>query len=43
MNIGLVGLGKMGFNLAENLMDHKHTVTAFDVNQEAGEKFTAVG
>lgn len=43
MNIGLVGLGKMGFNLAENLMDHNHTVTAFDVNQQAGEKFTAVG
>jgi len=43
MNIGLVGLGKMGFNLAENLMDHQHTVTAFDVNEEAGQKFNEIG
>lgn len=43
MNIGLVGLGKMGFNLAENLMDHNHTVTAFDVNEEAGQKFNEIG
>ncbi|MBM7650729.1 phosphogluconate dehydrogenase (NAD(+)-dependent, decarboxylating) [Neobacillus cucumis] len=34
MNIGLIGLGKMGYNLALNLMGHKHNVVAFDVNNE---------
>lgn len=33
MNIGLIGLGKMGYNLALNLMEHKHQVIAFDINQ----------
>ncbi|MEJ8803525.1 phosphogluconate dehydrogenase (NAD(+)-dependent, decarboxylating) [Pontibacter sp. H249] len=31
MQIGLVGLGKMGYNLALNLRDHKHDVVAFDL------------
>lgn len=35
MQIGLIGLGKMGFNLALNLMDHGHQVVAYDVNPEA--------
>ncbi len=35
MNIGLIGLGKMGFNLSMNLLDHQHEVTAFDVNEQA--------
>lgn len=43
MNIGLVGLGKMGFNLGLNLMKYKHTVSAFDVNEEAVEKFVSEG
>lgn len=33
MQIGLVGLGKMGFNLALNLHRHKHEVFAFDLNE----------
>jgi 6-phosphogluconate dehydrogenase len=32
MEIGLVGLGKMGFNLAQNIHNHKHLVKAFDLN-----------
>lgn len=24
MQVGLIGLGKMGLNLGKNLMDHKH-------------------
>jgi 6-phosphogluconate dehydrogenase len=32
MQIGLVGLGKMGFNLALNIHGHKHEVIAFDLN-----------
>ncbi|QKS72723.1 decarboxylating 6-phosphogluconate dehydrogenase [Paenalkalicoccus suaedae] len=33
MKIGLIGLGKMGFNLGLNLLDHKHEVVANDVNE----------
>ncbi|MDL0434529.1 MULTISPECIES: phosphogluconate dehydrogenase (NAD(+)-dependent, decarboxylating) [unclassified Niallia] len=43
MNIGLIGLGKMGFNLAENLLDHNYSVTAFDLNVSAVEKISAAG
>ena len=35
MKIGLIGLGKMGFSLALNLLDHQHEVVAFDVNKTA--------
>lgn len=34
MKIGIIGLGKMGYNIALNLMNHNHTVVANDVNQE---------
>lgn len=32
MKIGLIGLGKMGYNLAQNILSHKHEVAAFDVD-----------
>lgn len=35
MNIGLIGLGKMGLNLGKNLIDNGYQLTAFDVNKEA--------
>ena len=35
MKIGLVGLGKMGFNLALNLKRSGHEVIGYDLNQEA--------
>lgn len=35
MQIALIGLGKMGFNLGLNLHNHKHEVVAFDLNQQA--------
>ena len=25
MQVGLIGLGKMGFNLGQNLLDHNHS------------------
>ncbi|HYG02392.1 MAG TPA: decarboxylating 6-phosphogluconate dehydrogenase [Chryseosolibacter sp.] len=34
MKIGLIGLGKMGFNLALNVQRNRHDVIAFDVNVE---------
>lgn len=43
MNIGLIGLGKMGYNLALNLLDHSHQVVAFDVNNEAVNKINEDG
>ena len=33
MKIGLVGLGKMGYNLALNAIDKKHEVVAFDLSE----------
>lgn len=39
MHIGLIGLGKMGFNLGLNLLDNNFDVTAFDVSEEARTKF----
>ncbi|MCR8927154.1 decarboxylating 6-phosphogluconate dehydrogenase [Priestia megaterium] len=40
MKIGLIGLGKMGYNLSLNLMDNHHEVVAYDVNKEAVEKLS---
>jgi 6-phosphogluconate dehydrogenase len=33
MEIGLIGLGKMGFNLALNIKSKGHDVVAFDINE----------
>ncbi|MFS0863697.1 phosphogluconate dehydrogenase (NAD(+)-dependent, decarboxylating) [Fredinandcohnia sp. 179-A 10B2 NHS] len=35
MKVGLVGLGKMGYNLALNMKDKGHDVIANDVNQDS--------
>lgn len=35
MQIGLIGLGKMGFNLARNIKDKGHEVVAYDINEAA--------
>jgi 6-phosphogluconate dehydrogenase len=43
MRIGLIGLGKMGYNLGLNLLDHKHEVVAYDVNDEAVERIAKDG
>lgn len=34
MNIGLIGLGKMGYNLGLNMKDHGHKVIAYDCGIE---------
>ncbi len=39
MQIGMIGLGKMGFNLAQNLKDHGHEVIGHDVNDAVVEEF----
>ena len=35
MEIGLIGLGKMGFNLARNIKSKGHDVVAYDINEAA--------
>ncbi|ABL66156.1 phosphogluconate dehydrogenase (NAD(+)-dependent, decarboxylating) [Chlorobium phaeobacteroides] len=35
MNTGLIGLGKMGLNMVENLLDHRRKVAVFDLSPEA--------
>ncbi|MBC7914720.1 MAG: NADP-dependent phosphogluconate dehydrogenase, partial [Pyrinomonadaceae bacterium] len=35
MKVGIIGLGKMGFNLAINLKRNGHDVISYDVNTEA--------
>lgn len=42
MEIGLIGLGKMGYNLALNLSDHGHTVVGTDVGNVTSDAFTIV-
>ncbi|MEJ9152524.1 NAD(P)-binding domain-containing protein, partial [Bacillus smithii] len=43
MKIGLIGLGKMGLNLGQNLIDHRHEVVAYDVNPKAVEEIQKYG
>ncbi|GAB1774886.1 decarboxylating 6-phosphogluconate dehydrogenase [Priestia megaterium] len=43
MKVGLVGLGKMGINLGQNLLDQRHDVVAFDVNSNAVEEMKGYG
>ena len=35
--------GKMGLNLGENLIDHKHQVVAYDLNSHAVDEIKAYG
>ncbi|MDE3103792.1 MAG: decarboxylating 6-phosphogluconate dehydrogenase [Acidobacteriota bacterium] len=43
MELGIIGLGKMGFNMAERLRLAGHTVVGFDFNQDATARLTASG
>ena len=43
MQIGLVGLGKMGYNLALNIKNKGHEVVAFDINAETVKSIGAQG
>ena len=43
MQIALIGLGKMGFNLGMNMHNHKHEVVAFDLNQQLLETIKTKG
>ncbi|HJV45548.1 MAG TPA: decarboxylating 6-phosphogluconate dehydrogenase [Bacillota bacterium] len=43
MEVGLIGLGKMGLNLGQNLMEHGHQVVAYDVNEQAIKEMIGYG
>ncbi|GGF79166.1 6-phosphogluconate dehydrogenase (decarboxylating) [Paenibacillus albidus] len=43
MKVGLIGLGKMGFNLGLNLLENGHEVAAFDLNTAVTEELEAKG
>jgi 6-phosphogluconate dehydrogenase len=43
MQLGLIGLGKMGHNLALNLSRNNHTVYGYDTNAPAMERLKAAG
>jgi 6-phosphogluconate dehydrogenase len=43
MELGIIGLGKMGFNMAERLRGAGHKVVGFDFNKEAVAKLSAAG
>ncbi len=43
MQIGFIGLGKMGFNLVQNLVQHQHQVVAYDIDNQLITKIKAEG
>ena len=43
MDIGFIGLGKMGFHMARRLLEAGHRVTVFDTRREAIERVVARG
>src|SRR6201993_3943799 len=43
MELGIIGLGKMGGNMAERLRAAGHKVVGFDFNKDATKKLTAAG
>src|SRR3546814_2331751 len=43
MNIGFIGLGRMGFSLARSLVSKGETVCVFDLNTETVKKLEAEG
>src|SRR5436853_429799 len=43
MEIGFIGLGKMGFPMARRLIEAGHQLTVFDTRKEATDQLTALG
>src|SRR3981081_1266628 len=43
MDIGFIGLGKMGFPMARRLVEARHQLVVFDQRKEAGDKLVELG
>lgn len=41
--IGVIGLGRMGFGIAKNLMNREYDVIGYDISPEAREQFHKIG
>lgn len=43
MKIGFIGLGKMGLNMVQNLLDHGHEIVAYDISPKLTEEVSKLG
>jgi 3-hydroxyisobutyrate dehydrogenase-like beta-hydroxyacid dehydrogenase len=43
MDVGFIGLGKMGFPMARRLIEAKHQLVVFDTRKEAADRLVAMG
>jgi 3-hydroxyisobutyrate dehydrogenase-like beta-hydroxyacid dehydrogenase len=43
MDIGFIGLGRMGFHMARRLIEAKHRLVVFDTQKEAADRLVALG
>mgnify|MGYP000999251061 FL=1 len=43
MKLGLIGLGKMGIHLAQNMIRHNNEVVGFDLNTDLVEEAATYG
>lgn len=43
MKLGMIGLGKMGYNLALNLLNHGHELVVSDINPQRGAQLAEYG
>lgn len=43
MKLGFIGLGKMGFNMVQNLLEHNHEIVAYDISSELKKKASEFG
>ena len=43
MKLGYIGLGKMGFNMVERLLEKGHNVVVFDKSEEAARNISKLG
>jgi 6-phosphogluconate dehydrogenase len=43
MKLAMIGLGKMGMNMARRLMQGNHEVVAYDLNEKAVQQISAEG
>ena len=43
MKLGYIGLGKMGFNMVERLLEKGHQVMVFDMNRQTVSAVAAKG
>lgn len=43
MRLGFIGLGKMGFNMVQNLLEKNYEVNAYDISSELTDKISEIG